>query len=138
MLAMPDTSRETACVEYAQIPKRTLLFWVTSKHDPPALFEGVCKLFKPEDGLLCGQGIRLSPIYMSQSGLTCMMSDIVLPPPHSLSPPWAPLCIDHGPGEPNRLFPQTLGQSKRCPLCTDAIVGVPERPEPVTKFIACF
>lgn len=62
MLAMPDASRETACVGYAQKPKRTLLLWVTSKHDPPALFEGVCKLFNPEDGLLCGEAIKVSPI----------------------------------------------------------------------------
>lgn len=138
MLAMPDTSRETACVGYAQKPKRTLLLWVTSKHDPPALFEGVCKLFNPEDGLLCGEAIKVSPIYISQSGLPCTMYDIALPLPHSLLPGWAPLCIDHGPEEPKRLFPQTLDQSKWCPLCTRTILGVPERPKPVMKFIACF
>lgn len=41
MLVMPNTSRETAYVGYAQEPKITLLLWGTSKHSPPALFEDV-------------------------------------------------------------------------------------------------
>lgn len=80
ILAMPDTSRETTCVGYAQEPKIALLLWVTSKRDPPALFEGICKPFNPGDGLLCREAISLSPIYISQSGLTCTMSQIALPP----------------------------------------------------------
>lgn len=133
MLAMPDTSRETACVGYAQEPKITLLLWVTSKRGPPALFEDVCKLFNPGDGLLCGETISLSPIYISQSGLPCTMSETALPP-H----PFLPHCIDRALRQPKGLFTQTLAQSKWCPLCTDTTVGVPERPEPQPKFIAYF
>jgi len=66
---MPHTSRETAYVGYAQEPKITLLLWVTSKHCPPALFEIVCMPFNPGDGLLCGEAISLSPIYISHFGL---------------------------------------------------------------------
>jgi len=50
---MPDTSRETTYVGYAQEPKITPLFWVTSKWGPPTLFEGVCKPFTPREGFLC-------------------------------------------------------------------------------------
>ena len=137
MLAMPDTSREAACVGYAQEPKITLLLQVTSKRGPPALFEGGCKPFSPGDGLVCGEAISLSPIYISQSGLPCTLSEIALPP-HPLLPHWGPLCIDHAPREPKGLLPQSLAQSKWCPLCTDTIMVVPERPEPESKFIAHF
>lgn len=137
MLAMPDTSRETVCVGYAQEPKITLLLWLTSKCCPPALFEGVCKPFSPGDGLLCGESISLSPIYITQSGLPCIMSEITLPPRPLLSH-WDPLCIDHAPRELHGLFPQPLAQSKWWPLYRATIVGVPERPEPESKFIAYF
>lgn len=135
MLAMPDTSRETACVGYAQEPKITLLLWVTSKRGPPALFEGVCKLYTPGDALLCGEAISLSPIYITQSGSPCIMSEIALPPQPLLSH-WGSLCVDHAHREPKMLFLQHQAQSRWCPLCTDTIVGVPERPEPESKFIA--
>lgn len=105
MLAMPDKSREAACVGCAQEPKTALLPWVTSKCSPPALFEGVCSALD-RGSFVERQSISPSSTYICRSGLTCTVSETVLHP-HSLLPHWDSLCIVFIPSEPMGSSPKS-------------------------------